>query len=85
MKSIQEVNMDLLHMLFEWKRKEGNMIRFSIEMVQNRWILSFFSIDFLEKDKHIFASFVGKTHDELKHWALDRLVEYKMSEKNLVI
>lgn len=82
MKTVQSANIELLRLLFDWKRKEGKMIRFSIEQVENRWILSFFSIDLLEKDKHVFASFVGSNHDQLKSWALERLVSYKMSVVN---
>jgi hypothetical protein len=85
MKNIQQANAELLRLLFDWKSKNGKMIRFSIEPTQNRWVLTFFSVDYSGNDKHVFASFVGNNHDELNRWALDRLVEYKMAEKRPLI
>ncbi|MBP1930351.1 hypothetical protein [Ammoniphilus resinae] len=79
MKTIQEANEELLQLLFCWKRKEGKFIRFSIEQVEENWVLSFYSVNTQEQDKHLFASFTGKSHDELKRWALDRLVTYTLS------
>ncbi|RXT14644.1 hypothetical protein [Ammoniphilus sp. CFH 90114] len=80
MKAIHHANEELLHLLFDWKRKEGQFVRFSIEQEEGKWVLTFFSVDHLDSDKHVFASFSGKSHDELKKWALDRLVSYQISE-----
>jgi len=79
MKTIQNANTELLHHLFDWKRKNGELIRYSIEKGEERWILSFFSVDQTEQDKHVFASFEGKNHDELNKWVLDVLVSYQLS------
>ncbi|MEW9670777.1 hypothetical protein [Ammoniphilus sp. 3BR4] len=80
MKAIHHANEELLHLLFDWKRKEGQFIRFSIEQDEGKWILSFFSVDESGADKHIFASFTGKNHDDLKKWAMERLVNYQLSD-----
>jgi len=79
LKTIQEANEELLKLLFNWKRTEGKFIRFSIEQVEQNWVLSFYSVNTQEQDKHVFASFIGNNHDELKRWALDRLVTYTLS------
>ncbi len=80
MKAIHQANEELLHLLFDWKIREGHMIRFSIEQQDGRWVLSFFSVDHNESSPHVLASFKGKNHDELKKWALDCLVTYQMNE-----
>lgn len=80
MKAIQQANEELLHLLFHWKGKEGHLIRFSIEKEESKWILSFFSVDHSGNDKHVFASFTGKNHDELNKWALDRLVSFRLKQ-----
>lgn len=78
MKTIQHANTELLHHLFDWKRKNGQMVRFSIEPNEEKWILSFFSVDHAEQDKHVFATFTGKNHDELNKWVLNVLVSYQL-------
>lgn len=80
MKAIQQANEDLLHLLFDWKGKEGQFIQFSIEKDEGKWILSFFSVNYSGTDKHVIASFTGKNHDELNKWALDCLVSYRITQ-----
>jgi hypothetical protein len=78
MKSIHQANENLLHLLFDWKRKEAQSIRFAIKQVDGIWTISFYSVGTAEDDAHTFAMFTGETHDELKKWALDRLVDYHL-------
>jgi hypothetical protein len=81
MKSIKEVDKQVLEWLFDWKQNDGQFIRFTVDFIKNQWILQFFSTDMLsQQKKHTFASFTGKNEAELKAWALDCLASFKLKQ-----
>lgn len=81
MKSIKQADKQVLEWLFDWKQKDGQFIRFTIDYIRDKWILQFFSTDVeSEQRKHTFASFTGKNEAELKAWALDCLSSFKLKE-----
>lgn len=81
MKPFEQANPRLLQQMFQWKKAQGEWIRF--EMVEDppgKWIVHFFSEDHITRDRHIFASFSGKDPDEMKRWALMQLARFNMGE-----
>lgn len=85
MKKYGQANVQILFDLFSWKKRAGASIRFEIVPQSRFWIISFISYDQHSPYEHIFASFMGDTHDELYSWALDLLTDFTIQfDKNAV-
>ncbi|WP_155837489.1 hypothetical protein [Aneurinibacillus terranovensis] len=82
MKRYDQANMEILFDLFRWKKQAGEIIRFEITERSTGWVVSFVSTDPLTDYQHIFASFLGDTHEDLHGWCLTILTDFTISFGN---
>lgn len=79
MKKYDQANLQILFDLFSWKKRAGEIIRFEIAERNRYWVISFISYSMSSSHEHLFASFIGDSHDELHSWALALLTDFTLT------